>query len=106
MALATNIPLSLFPLENYEQDIAKWISPSDPSYREPLLQPVYQNARLSEIKNTLFSFYNFAARFKSTLGKTNSLYFFQSNISPGSVLRPRGGAIAAWLTILSSVIFG
>ena len=58
---ALNVPLSLFPLENYEQDIEKWIKPSDPSYRKPLLQPVYQNERLKEFYKTN-GFYDFGQR--------------------------------------------
>jgi hypothetical protein len=52
---AMNMPISLFPLENHEQNIDAWIEVTDSEYRKPLLDPTYQKERLKEFYNHYFS---------------------------------------------------
>jgi len=47
MVLAHDL-ISLFPIENYNQDISSWIKPADPDYDRPLISSVYQQERYDE----------------------------------------------------------
>lgn len=46
--------LSLFPIENYNQNVNYWISPNDPHYNKPILSNTYQQQRLNELRHTFF----------------------------------------------------
>ena len=39
-------PISLFPLDHYDQQVSNWINPSDPGYDKPLLTKEMQKSRL------------------------------------------------------------
>lgn len=45
-ALAANVPISLFPMKNYNQNINYWMNPKADNYRTPLLSQHYQQQRL------------------------------------------------------------
>lgn len=47
--------ISLFPIENYDQNITHWIKPSDPDYDKPLLTREQQQKRLHEFYNHVFA---------------------------------------------------
>lgn len=53
--LAANVPISLFPLSNYSQDIDAWLSPKDPEYKKPLLPSEYQKQRMEQFYKHTFS---------------------------------------------------
>lgn len=52
---AASIPLEIFPLKNYDQNVDHWIKPSDPNYKKPLVDLSYQKERLQEFYNHFFS---------------------------------------------------
>jgi hypothetical protein len=47
--------ISLFPLNNYDQNIAHWIKPTDSDYNTPLLPQAQQQHRLTEFYDHYFS---------------------------------------------------
>lgn len=51
----TTIPISLFPIEHYNQNVDHIINPSEPDYDKPLVAHDYQLKRLEEYYNHLFS---------------------------------------------------
>jgi len=53
-AIAAPDIISLFPLEQYDQKITDWLSPSDPSYTKPLLTPTQQKIRKAELYRHYF----------------------------------------------------
>lgn len=53
-AYLLEIPLSIFPLQNYEQNIEKWINPNDNNYKKPLVDKSYQEKRFEDLKNHYF----------------------------------------------------
>lgn len=52
---AANVPISLFPLANYSQDINVWLSPKDPEYKKLLLSADYQKKRMDQFYKHTFS---------------------------------------------------
>lgn len=54
-AWAVDVPISLFPLANYSQDVDHWLPPQDSQYRTPLLTPQMQQARLQDFYNHTFA---------------------------------------------------
>ncbi len=54
-SFAAEIPLSLFPMQRYDQNVDAWLDPKDPNYKKPLLSKEYQQARLKELYNHYFS---------------------------------------------------
>jgi len=44
----STVPLSLFPLDNYNQQVSHWINPSMADYQKLLLSPAYQRDRTAE----------------------------------------------------------
>lgn len=46
--------MSLFPIENYDQNISHWIKPSDADYDKPLLTPKQQEIRKDELYQHYF----------------------------------------------------
>lgn len=52
----STVPISLFPMDNYNQQIDVWISPNSLDYNTPLLSSEYQTQRLQE-----FFQYNFGS---------------------------------------------
>lgn len=55
LSVAVEVPLSLFPLKNYDQNADAWINPSDPHYHDRLVEVDYQEKRLEELNNHYFS---------------------------------------------------
>lgn len=51
----TEVPLSLFPLHRYDQNVDTWLNPKDPNYTKPLVSLDYQKKRLQEYYNHYFS---------------------------------------------------
>ncbi len=51
---AVNVPLSLFSMKNYSQDINKWIPSSSSNYNKPLVSSTFQQQRLQEYYNHLY----------------------------------------------------
>ena len=49
------LPISIFPLEHYSQDIDVWLSPDNPNYKTPLITTAYQQKHLREFYAHLFS---------------------------------------------------
>jgi hypothetical protein len=47
--------ISLFPLDNYNQNISQWIKSTGPDYDKPLLNSEQQQTRLAEFYNHYFS---------------------------------------------------
>lgn len=50
--IAIEVPITLFPLEKYSQNINDWINPEDPDYNKPLMSA-------SDQKNRLDKYYNY-----------------------------------------------
>lgn len=48
---AVNVPISLFPLDNYNQNVDYWLNPNAPDYNSPLISEQYQQMRLSDLYN-------------------------------------------------------
>lgn len=55
IALAENLPITLFPLKHYDQNVDRWLSPQDPQYKKPLLTESYQKDRLKQFYDHVFS---------------------------------------------------
>lgn len=53
--LAVDVPISLFPISDYSQNLSQWLKPSDPAYNKRLLSDIYQKQRLLELYNHLYS---------------------------------------------------
>ncbi len=56
-AISTNAAdnlISLFPLDKYDQKITDWVSPSDPSYTQPVLTPAQQAKHKAELYRNYF----------------------------------------------------
>src|SRR5437762_13981917 len=51
---ADNVPLSLFPMDHYDQSISTWIKPSDPDYDKSLLSPDVQQKHFDNFYNHYF----------------------------------------------------
>ncbi len=51
---ADDDPISLFPLDQYDQTVAAWIAPTQSDYDKVLLSPAVQQARLDGFLNHLF----------------------------------------------------
>ncbi len=47
--------ISLFPLDNYNQNVQYWLNPSAPDYDRPLISTQTQQQRLNEFYNRFFS---------------------------------------------------
>lgn len=54
-AFATDLPITIFPLARYDQQIANWIKPSDRDYNTPLISPYDQMTRKKEFYQHYFS---------------------------------------------------
>jgi hypothetical protein len=54
-ALSVEVPLSLFPIENYSQSSNKWLSPDDANYNVALLSVDEQKKRLKEFYNHFYA---------------------------------------------------
>lgn len=52
---AASIPLEIFSLKNYDQNVDQWLKPNDPNYKKSLLDPGYQETRLQDFYNHYFS---------------------------------------------------
>lgn len=54
---ADELPISLFPVEHYDQNIDHFLSPESPTHTKPLpgLTPAYQKARLADFQAHIFS---------------------------------------------------
>lgn len=50
-----SVPSTIFPLDNYDQNIDNWINPSDSNYQKPLVDRSYQQKRLEEFYQHYFS---------------------------------------------------
>ncbi len=55
MPLFAGGPYTLFPIENYDQNIDHWISPSEPNYDHPLLDAQQQKWRMQQLYQHQFS---------------------------------------------------
>lgn len=51
---AADVPITLFPLENYNQSVDHWINPQSPDYDQPLVTAQYQKDRLDELYNHVY----------------------------------------------------
>lgn len=54
-AIALEIPISIFPLDKFEQNVDVWLNPNDPNYRKPLVENQYQLERMKEFYKHYFS---------------------------------------------------
>lgn len=52
---ALNLPLTLFPLDAYNQNVDYWLPPDDPNYKTPLVPIDYQTQRLKDFYKRTFS---------------------------------------------------
>lgn len=52
---AANAPISLFPLENYSQNVDSWLPPNAPDYKTALVSTDYQRLRLQDLYRHVFS---------------------------------------------------
>jgi cell wall-associated NlpC family hydrolase len=52
---AVAVPISTFPLDNYNQNVDAWLKPSNFVYNVPLISPVMQKQRLQEYYDHLFA---------------------------------------------------
>lgn len=52
---AIEVPISLFPLQNYDQNVDSWLDPTHQDYKKPLLSLAYQKERTREFYNHYFS---------------------------------------------------
>ncbi len=52
---AVQVPLTLFPIENYDQNVDTWLSPKDSHYDVALLSAAYQQQRFAEFFRHYFS---------------------------------------------------
>lgn len=53
--IPASVPLSLFPIEHYSQNIESWINSNDPHYTTPLIPLSYQHERLALFYRHYFS---------------------------------------------------
>lgn len=44
----SSVPISLFPIDNYNQQVSNWIPPSTADYQKPLVSSQYQKKRAAE----------------------------------------------------------
>lgn len=54
-ATAAEVPITLFPLTKYDQNINHWVKPSDPDYNKPLIKFSDQKDRLKEYYNHYYA---------------------------------------------------
>lgn len=54
-AYSAELPVSLFPISNYDQKINRWIKPSRHNYNRRLLSAAYQKARMHEMYRRVFA---------------------------------------------------
>lgn len=71
-AFALDVPLTLFPLENYPQSLSRWLPPDSPDYDKPLVSASYQKARTED-------FYQHVYGEKSPWGSAYIEQQFQEN---------------------------
>ena len=50
-----DVPINLFPIEKYNQDVDHWLPPDAPDYKTPLLSKEYQQQRLADLYRHLYS---------------------------------------------------
>lgn len=55
IAEAVNVPLTVFPVEHYNQNVDDWLTPQDAAYQKPLLSAVMQKKHLKNFLNQYFS---------------------------------------------------
>lgn len=53
--LNTRIPIEIFPLQHYDQNVDTWLNPNAPDYNKPLVERHYQKTRLKDFYNHLYS---------------------------------------------------
>lgn len=53
--LAVEVPISLFPISDYSQNLNQWLKPSSPNYNKSLLTDAYQQQRSNEFYDHLYS---------------------------------------------------
>jgi len=49
------VPITIFPLDNYDQNIEPWIKPTNPDYNEPLISSLEQNKQTGNLYNHLYA---------------------------------------------------
>jgi cell wall-associated NlpC family hydrolase len=54
-ATAIEVPITIFPLDRYDQNIDHWIKPSDPDYSQPLIKFSAQKKHLKEYYNRYYA---------------------------------------------------
>jgi len=54
-AIATELPITMFSLDKYDQNIDHWVKPSDPDYNAPLIKFSDQKNRLKEYYNHYYA---------------------------------------------------
>ncbi len=54
VTLAVDVPISLFPMQNYDQSLNHWLLTTAPDYNKPLLSSEYQQKRTNEFYKHLF----------------------------------------------------
>ncbi len=55
LAGAVEVPISLFPVEHYNQDVDHWLPPDAANYKTPLVSAQYQQQRLQNLYRHVFS---------------------------------------------------
>ena len=54
-AFAVDVPISLFPLEKYDQNIDTWLNPNDPAYNNRLVDEKFQKEKVQEFYKRFYS---------------------------------------------------
>jgi cell wall-associated NlpC family hydrolase len=70
MANAANVPITRFPLTNYDQNVDHWVKPSSKTYDVPLVSADYQQKRLADFRTHWLAPWN-PTYVKQELAQTN-----------------------------------
>lgn len=85
--------ISLFPIEDYDQNVADFVDASAPDYNQPLLSPAQQNQRMQEFYSHYFSS---SGEDRSPWNETYVDLFY--NAAPPYDLKSTELSIIAWLS--------